>query len=82
MKREQIITELERLALLVNVSIRYEKMGTLAGGLCRIDNCLFLFINKSLSEKSRIELLANELRNLPWEEHFVKPEVRMILESG
>jgi len=38
MKKEQIIAELERLAKVMGITVRYEKMGRVAGGLCRIDD--------------------------------------------
>ena len=82
MKREQIISELERLAELLGVEIRYERMGMLSGGLCRIGDSQILFVNKSLSPQTIMELLATELRFLQWDKHFIKPEVREILEHG
>ncbi len=82
MKREQIISELERLAELLGVEIRYERMGMLSGGLCKIDDSLVLFINRYLSQQSKIELLASEIKNLEWSKHFVKPEVREYLEKA
>ncbi len=81
MKREQIISELERLAELLGVEVRYERMGVMPGGLCKISDSLILFINRHLSPQSRIELLASEIKNLDWSKHFVKPEVREFLEK-
>ncbi|RKZ25893.1 hypothetical protein DRQ26_05230 [bacterium] len=82
MKREQIIAELERLAEILGVEIRYEKMGVVSGGLCKINDALVLLVNKNLSPQSKIELIASELKNLDWSKHFVKPEVREILERA
>ena len=81
MTRDQIVAELERLAALLDVQVRYERMGMLSGGLCRMGDSTFLLVNKSLSLQSRIELLANELRTLEWDKHFIKPEVRELLEE-
>ncbi len=81
MRREQVIAELERLAQRLGVEVRYEKMGALAGGLCRLREKLLLFVNRALSPQSKIELISSELRRLPWEEHFVRPEVRALLEG-
>lgn len=81
MKREQIIAELERLSELLGVEVRYEKMGILQGGLCRLDDSLILFVNRALSLQSKIELIAQELSAMQWDKHFVKPEVRQILET-
>ena len=80
MKKEQIIAELERLAKVMGITVRYEKMGRVAGGLCRVDDELFLFINKSLNPQSKIELFVQELKNLDWEKHFIVPEVRRLFE--
>ncbi|RKZ28719.1 hypothetical protein DRQ29_01450 [bacterium] len=80
MKQAQIIAELERLAEKLGIIIRYERMGTLSGGLCRIGDKNYLFINKSLTPKSKIELIASEISSLDWDSHFVRPEVRRILE--
>ncbi len=81
MKREQIIAELENLAEKLGVTIRYERMGTLQGGLCTIDDKMFLFINKSLTAESKIELIISEIKNLDYDDHFIKPEIRELLEG-
>ena len=81
MKRQEIIAELERLAELLGVEIRYERMGILPGGLCRVEQEMILLVNKSLSHQSVIELLTEEISKLQWNKHFVKPEVREILEK-
>jgi hypothetical protein len=79
MKRERIISELEQLAESLDVKIRYEKMGVLAGGLCRIGELNLLFVNKSLSDQAKIELISSELQSLEWDKHFVKPEIAELL---
>ena len=80
MKSEQIIGELERLARRMGIDVRYEKMGKLRGGLCRVEDKLILFINKSLTPQSQIEVFVEELKNQDWRQHFVVPEVRKLLE--
>ncbi len=80
MKKSQIIAELERLAKSMGIIVRYEKMGRVRGGLCRVDDKLFLFVNKSLSPQSKIELFVQELKQLNWQDHFILPEVRELFE--
>ncbi len=81
MKRKQIIAELERLAEMLGIVIRNERMGAITGGLCRVKDSFYLFINKALSPQSRLEFLAGEIKKLEWDSHYVRPEVRKILES-
>lgn len=81
MKKEQIIAELERLAEKLGAVIRYERLGTIAGGLCRIADKKYIFVNKALSHSAIIELLVSEISSLPWQEHFIVPEVRKYFEE-
>ncbi len=81
MRREEMIAELERLARMLGVEVRYERMGILSGGLCRLGNSLVLFVNKLLPLRAKIEVMASELKSLSWDKHFVKPEVRQRLEE-
>ena len=80
MKTKQIIGELERLARKMGIDVRYEKMGKLRGGLCRVGDKLILFINKSLTPQSQVEVFVEELKTQNWQKHFVVPEVRRLLE--
>lgn len=81
MKREQVIAELERLAGKLGVIVRYERLGTIPGGLCRIGSQKYIFVNKALSQNAVIEILVSELSSLPWQEHFILPEVRRYFEE-
>ncbi|MGC9314811.1 MAG: hypothetical protein ACP5G4_04175 [bacterium] len=78
MGREQLLQALEELAEKIGIEIRYEKMGTISGGLCRIHDGTVILINKTLSDSSKIELLSAELatESEKLEEIFILPEVR------
>ncbi|HHS49944.1 MAG TPA: hypothetical protein ENN07_02395 [candidate division Zixibacteria bacterium] len=81
MTREKTLKELEELAEKIGITIRYENMGTLSGGLCRIQDGEVILINKFLSPASKIELLAKELslEADKLEAVFVLPELRELL---
>ena len=82
MTREQKLKELEELAERIGIEIRYEKMGTISGGLCRIRDGEVILINKHLSTASKNELLAKELmlEKDKLEKLFILPEIRELLE--
>jgi len=82
MTREQKLKELEELAGRIGIEIRYEKMGTISGGLCRIRDGEVILINKHLSTASKNELLAKELmlERDKLEKLFILPEIRELLE--
>ena len=82
MTREQKLKELEELAGRIGIEIRYEKMGTISGGLCRIHDGEVILINKHLSTASKNELLAKELmlEKDKLEKLFILPEIRKLLE--
>ncbi|MCK5833234.1 hypothetical protein KAH81_06135 [bacterium] len=81
MTREQTLKELEELTEKIGIEIRYEKMGTISGGLCRIRDGKVILINKHLSIASKIELLAKELffEAEKIEKVFVLPEIRELI---
>ena len=81
MKREQILQELENLAQRIGIEVRYEKLGTISGGLCRIRDGQVILINKHLTTASKVELLATELalETEKLEGIFILPEIRNLL---
>jgi hypothetical protein len=78
MRREQLLQALEELAVKIGIEIRYEKMGTVSGGLCRIHDGRVILINKGLSDASKIELLSAELalESDKLEDIYILPEIR------
>lgn len=81
MTRDQMLQELLELAERIDIEIRQEKMGTVAGGLCRIHDGQVILLNKHLSTASKIELLASELslESDRLEELYILPEIRELL---
>ncbi|RKZ29740.1 hypothetical protein DRQ36_07725 [bacterium] len=82
MRRELVLQELEELAGRIGIEIRYERMGTLSGGLCRIHDGRVILINKHLSMASKVELLAIELsrEREKLENVYILPEIRELLD--
>jgi len=82
MRRELVLQELEELAGRIGIEIRYERMGTLSGGLCRIHDGRVILINKYLSMASKVELLAIELsrEREKLENVYILPEIRELLD--
>lgn len=82
MTRENILKELEELAERIGIEVRFERMGTLSGGLCRIRDGEVILINKHLSTASKNELLARELalEKDKLEKVFILPEIRELLD--
>jgi len=76
MKREGLLAKLEETAEKVGLIIRYENLGQLKGGLCRIKEKNFIFINKSLPITSKIELISQELSIFDFKDIYLIPEVR------
>lgn len=82
MTRENILKELKELAERIGIEVRFERMGTLSGGLCRIRDGEVILINKRLSTASKNELLARELASEKdkLEKVFILPEIRELLD--
>ncbi|MCD6502238.1 hypothetical protein J7L01_06510 [bacterium] len=82
MTRENILKELKELAERIGIEVRFERMGTLSGGLCRIRDGEVILINKRLSTASKNELLARELalEKDKLEKVFILPEIRELLD--
>jgi hypothetical protein len=79
-KDAQLLTDLETIALNLGIDIRYEK-GDFEGGLCRLDDNRFIIINKTLSDKHKIRMLARELGTLDLESVYIIPALRQIIDQ-
>ena len=81
MKREIILQELEKITQKLGLDVRYEKLGLLKGGVCRIDDKYYFLINKNLSVASQIELYISELKHFKTDKLFILPQIRKMLED-
>ncbi len=78
MNNTEILKLLEELAIKLGVEIHYVKLMPKysAGGLCKHDGKLELFIDSKLKLEDTIELLVQELRKLDVSSLFIPPLVR------
>jgi len=80
MTPEQILKELEQLANLSAISVRYEK-GDFEGGFCILKAERLIVINKKLAPARKGTVLAQGLAEIGIEELYLKPVVREFIED-
>ena len=80
MKRKRLLAQLEDLAGKLGIEIRRESLGQSCGGLCRIGENLYIFLNKGVSDSFGIELLASALSKFDTSKMYLLPEVRGALD--
>lgn len=76
MKRKMLQAKLEELADRLGIIIRYENLGQSRGGLCRLRNQYYIFINKKTTTTYRIEILSQSISSFDLEGIYLLPEVR------
>ncbi|MBN1756414.1 hypothetical protein JW877_09415 [bacterium] len=81
MKKEILLQELEKIAKKLNLDVRYEKLQLLRGGICRVEESFYLFINKDLPIENQIDLFLTELKRFDLSQIFVLPQIRELLEN-
>jgi len=79
MKREHLLAKIEELAERLCFVIRYENLGHVRGGNCRLHDEKYLFVNKSLSISSQIDTIAQALAAVNLEGIYILPEIRQRL---
>lgn len=82
MNVEQQLTELEKLAEALAVTVSYEPMAGLVqgkGGLCKVRGEYRIIIDRRLRPRERIQIIASALSSFDTEAHFVPPQVRELL---
>ncbi len=80
MTNEQIITELEQLAVQSGIAIRYEK-GDFDGGYCVLKAERLIVINKRLLPARRASVMAQGLAEVGIDGVYLKPVVRAYIED-
>ncbi len=80
MTPEQILKELEQLATLCTISVRYEK-GDFEGGFCVLKAERLIVINKKLAPAKKASILAQGLAEIGIDEMYLKPVVREFIED-
>ena len=76
-----ILQELESLAAELDIELRYEDLDGAAGGLCRVRGRQSLILDRSLPAGERVSSLSRALAQCPFEDLFVRPQIRALLES-
>ena len=80
MKDAIFLQELEAVAEELGIEVQYDDFEG-KGGLCRYNGKSRLIVNRFLSERERIALIAGVLARQPLGGIFIRPQVRELLEA-
>jgi hypothetical protein len=77
----QVLQELEGIVERLSITIRYEA-GNMRGGLCRINDKLYIIINKNLRPGEKTAILLQALKTLPLDNIYILPQIRALIDSA
>jgi hypothetical protein len=80
MRDTKILMELEALAEKLGIQIIEERLHKTRSGICRLRGQYMFFIEKSLKEKEKIQIMAGALARFPLNNTQMLPGIRKILE--
>jgi hypothetical protein len=80
MENQELLTELESIALQLGIKLRYEK-GDFEGGYCVLKSERIIVINKKLSPNLRLSVIARGINEIGLNNVYVKPAVRDFIED-
>ena len=81
MTEKETLTHLEELLSRLRIKLRWEE-GDFTGGVCRFGDSQVCVVNRSLSNREKIEILCRALARLDLSNTFLLPAIRRrILES-
>ena len=79
------LSQLEGLAYMLGIPIRYEKITedepAHTGGLCRLKGECVIIVNSGASVKDKMQTLVKALRNFDLHDVYVRPAIRELLEK-
>ncbi len=82
MNEEDLLQELENLAAKLALNLRYEK-GDFQGGFYRYKEKQQIVINKDLSTRQKVNILARELKAMiDLENFYLLPALREVIENA
>ncbi len=81
MRDKQIIDDMTALAGRFGQKIEFDEFDG-RGGWCRVKGTDRVIINKRLSPKEQVRILAQILARFPVEEHAMAPRVRQLIEDA
>ncbi len=79
MKREKLYSELLALAEQLGIEVREEK-GDFSGGMCRVDEDNYIFLNKISPVSAKNEIIARAIGKLAYHNLYILPAVRNFIE--
>ncbi len=82
MTEDRILSSLEEVLTKLSIGLRYEK-GDFVGGLYRYHDSERVVINKDLSPRQKITVLATELREkIDFDNFYLVPALREVIENA
>ena len=76
----RVLAELEDLLDKLGIELKYEK-GGFKGGLCRVEDKEYFYLNKILSFEQKISIITSQLKKMELDDIYLKPKIREILEN-
>jgi len=80
MKREKLYSELLALAEQLGIEVREEK-GDFSGGMCRVDDDNYIFLNKISPVSAKNGIIARAIGKLEFDHLYILPAVRNFIEK-
>ncbi|MCK5075236.1 MAG: hypothetical protein KAR38_02620, partial [Calditrichia bacterium] len=71
----RVLSELEELLDKLGIELKYEK-GGFKGGLCRVEDKEYFYLNKILSFEQKVSIITKQLRKMELEDVYLKPKIR------
>lgn len=81
LKLASLLNDLYELAERLGVEIVLNKMEDSDGGICKIKDKTFLYINQNLKATDRIDLIVREFRTLELSQIYLKPSLRKLIDE-
>ena len=81
MRDSKVLMELESLAEKLGIQIIQEKLPRTRSGLCRLYDQYLLFIERSLEEEEKVEVMIGALARFPLDGTQMLPGIRQMLEE-
>jgi len=76
----RVLSELEELLDKLGIELKYEK-GGFKGGLCRVEDKEYFYLNKILSFEQKVSIITKQLKKMELEDVYLKPKIREMLEA-
>ena len=81
MRDTKVLMELEALAEKLGIRVVQERLSRTRSGLCRLRDQYMLFIDRSLEEQKKVEVMVGALSRFALDETQMLPGIRQMLEE-